>query len=294
MRQSSAQVESGVEVRRGFPYDETIDPFLELVHYKGLRRWDWQPRRGTAVITYVLDGEVAVEDTTGNQGVLRPGEVQVLVAGAGALHDVAASAEALEIHVNLPAAEKFCAPSSKNYFCPTFHGDGFRARVLAGAAFGLTGPISLPIHLIDVDAESGAQIQHDLPASFGLFVFIYHGTCLVGPEKVSVSSGDFLILDPDDDDDDVSASTRALITVPDDNTTACSDDGDSSGGSHCKFLLLAGTPLREPIARYGPFVMTSYADVAKAFADYNAGTFCPPPPESPGPSPAPSPHEGDG
>mmetsp|Transcript_8564 Transcript_8564/g.28066 ORF Transcript_8564/g.28066 Transcript_8564/m.28066 type:complete len:341 (+) Transcript_8564:163-1185(+) len=294
----------GLEVRRPFPgggspnfLGEQFDPFLLLDHFGPVVTGPgeavgapWHPHRGFATISYLLEGELTHKDSAGNAGTLRPGDFQLMVAGAGIIHDESPSAyikahggrqEGFQIWVNLKAEDKMCAPTYQDFGAdevPTFHGENFVAKVASGTAFGLEGPAQspVPIHFVDVHATAGAVVAHDLPKSMSLGVYVYRGRALFFKDKdkddrnnegnsgngdVAAEEGQFVVLgEGSPAAEGGAASTRALVTVPDDVAT-------------CQFLILAGEPLREPMARYGPFVMNTNAQIAKAYTDYNAGNF---------------------
>lgn len=268
---------AGFQVRRPIPspaLGEQLDPYLLLDHLgpADLRPGEakgapWHPHRGFQTISYLLDGELVHKDSAGNTGTLRPGDFQLMTAGAGIIHDESPSedmmrrggtSEGFQIWVNLDRANKMIPPSYQDVSAediPRFEGDHFYAKVAAGEAFGLRGPVETltPIHFVDVHAKAGACIEHDLPLSWSLGIYVYRGTAIVG--DCMVSEGQLGVCGYGDDQGASQSSVR--VTVPE----------------AARFLLLAGKPLREPLARYGPFVMTTRDELLAAFSDYQSGNF---------------------
>jgi len=274
---------AGFEVRRPIPsraLGEQFDPFLLLDHLGPVEFGPgeaagapWHPHRGFQTISYLLDGELEHKDSTGNAGTLRPGDFQLMTAGAGIVHDESPSeamkrdggrTEGFQIWVNLARAEKMTPPSYQDVEAariPKVERDGFVAAVAAGDAFGAKGPVetATPIHFVDVQARAGATIEHAVPASWSAGVYVYRGEALVAPSGQRVAEGQFAAFAP----------TTTTTTTGDESTTVLRVDVPR--GSSTRFLILAGRPLREPIARHGPFVMSTRAEVAQAFEDYEAG-----------------------
>ena len=265
----------GFIVRRPFPTQglDMVDPFLMLDEMGPITYGPGEaigapdhPHRGFETITYILDGEVEHKDSAGHHGVIRPGGVQWMTAGSGVVHSEMPSAEIRErggrvhgfqIWLNLPAAHKMTPPRYQERSAaqiPTATSPDGKAKVtvIAGRALGVDAAISThsPIHYHHWSLQPGAVVETDLPTDLGAFVYVFSGAADVGPEHTTTREGQVAMLAEGD---------RVRLSVP----------ADATEGA--ELLLLAGTPLREPVARYGPFVMSEPAEIHQAIADYQAG-----------------------
>jgi quercetin 2,3-dioxygenase len=220
------------------------------------------PHRGFETVTYILSGEFEHEDSAGHRGVLRPGDVQWMTAGAGVVHsempsravrDAGGRVHGFQIWVNLPASLKMTQPRYQEVASakiPTADSpDGLaRVRVIAGEALGASAIIDTltPIVYQDWLLKPGADVTVALaPEQQGL-VYVFQGTARVGNGNTAVGDGQLAVLAEGD-----SVRLRA------------SEDA--------RLLLLAGVPLKEPVARYGPFVMNTPQEIQQAFRDYQSG-----------------------
>lgn len=220
------------------------------------------PHRGFETVTYVLSGEFEHEDSAGHRGVLRSGDVQWMTAGAGVVHsempsravrDAGGRVHGFQIWVNLPARLKMTQPRYQEVASakiPTAESaDGLsRVRVIAGEALGASAIIDTltPIVYQDWSLKPGADVTVPLaPEQHGL-VYVFQGTARVGDSDTAVGDGQLAVL----------------------------ADGDSvrlRASEDARLLLLAGVPLKEPVARYGPFVMNTPQEIQQAFRDYQSG-----------------------
>jgi redox-sensitive bicupin YhaK (pirin superfamily) len=224
------------------------------------------PHRGFETVTYVLSGEFEYEDSAGHRGVLRPGDVQWMTAGAGIIHsempsravrDAGGRVHGFQIWVNLPAQLKMTQPRYQEVTSakiPTAEStDGLaQVRVIAGEALGARAVIDTltPIVYQDWSLKPGADVTLPLAAEQQALVYVFEGAVRVGDEGKAVADGQMAVLAAGD-----SVRLRAA-------------DGASSGA---RLLLLAGVPLNEPVARYGPFVMNTPQEIQQAFRDYQSG-----------------------
>jgi len=263
---------AGFIVRRPFPTQglDLVDPFLLLdemgpVDYapgEAVGAPD-HPHRGFETITYMLDGQFEHEDSAGHKGVLRPGDVQWMTAGAGIVHSEMPSHEIREkggrvhgfqIWVNLPATLKMTRPRyqevSGDKIPQAASPDGrARVRVIAGEAFGVKAVIDthIPIVYQDWTLDAGADVTVALPREQQALAYVFQGSALVGNEGKEIRDGQL-----------------AMFAAGD----AVRLRGAAGGG---RLLLLAGVPTKEPVARYGPFVMNTQAEIAQAVRDYQSG-----------------------
>ncbi|CAN5338282.1 pirin family protein [soil metagenome] len=268
-------VGDGFPVRSLFSYDtlgQPLSPFL-LLDYAGpaqfapaaqARGVGQHPHRGFETVTIVYDGEVAHRDSTGQGGVIGPGDVQWMTAGAGILHEefhspeFARSGGALEmvqLWVNLPAKDKMTAPGYQGItdaMIPVvaLPDDAGRVRVIAGAFGGQAGPARTftPINVWDLRLGAGKRADFSAPAGHTVALVVLHGTVLVNGDAVA-REAQLVRLDRDGSDFTLEANSDVTL------------------------LVLTGEPIDEPIVGHGPFVMNSRAEIAQAITDFNAGRF---------------------
>ncbi|MGO8969384.1 MAG: pirin family protein [Myxococcaceae bacterium] len=263
----------GFVVRRPYPTAglSLVDPFLLLdemgpVAYRpgeAVGAPD-HPHRGFETVTYLLEGESEHEDSAGHAGTLRPGDVQWMTAGSGVVHSELPSprireqggrVHGFQVWVNLPRRDKLMAPRYQEIAAAAIpvgrSADGLaEARVVAGEALGARAVIQTrtPIFFQDWTLRPGAQVALALPAEHQASAYVFGGEALVAGTRVS--DGQLALLGPGDAVE-LGAATRA------------------SGPA--RLLLLSGVPLREPVARYGPFVMNTPEEIHQAILDFQAG-----------------------
>jgi len=265
---------AGVKLRRviGQPQLPDLDPFLMLDEFGTDRAEDYiagfpdHPHRGFETVTYMLDGRMRHRDNHGNEGVLVPGSVQWMTAGRGLVHSEMPEQQegrmrGFQLWLNLPAREKMTAPRYQEFGpqqIPSVQPSaGVTARVIAGQVDGVRGPISQPATdptYLDVALEPGAQFRHELPADDAAFLYVFEGEIRVGEESSAVRTHELAVL---------SAGGEIRLT----GVAAGSD------GKVARAILVAGRPLREPVAKYGPFVMNTRAELQQAFEDFQNGRF---------------------
>jgi quercetin 2,3-dioxygenase len=221
------------------------------------------PHRGFETVTYVLEGELEHEDSAGHRGALRAGDVQWMTAGAGIVHSEEPSralrerggrVHGFQVWVNLPARLKMTTPryqeipAAKIPTAETPDGKA-RVRVVAGEALGARAVIDThtPIVYQDWSIDDGADVTSSLPRDHQALVYVFQGSLRVGNDERLVSDGQMAILSPGE-----------LVRFR----------GAPGGG---RLLLLAGVPLGEPVARYGPFVMNSEDEIVQAVRDFQTG-----------------------
>lgn len=241
-----------------------LDPFLLLDEFQTddpndyLAGFPSHPHRGFETVTYMIHGAMEHQDSVGNQGRLGPGAAQWMTAGRGIVHSEMPKQErglmwGFQLWVNLPRARKLIAPRYQDIapaLIPEAEVDGARVRVVAGAAFGQTGPVSgidVEPTFLDLALQPGARFTHALPRAHSAFVYVTDGAVRAGPSRREVKKGELAALGEGD---------SALLF------------GERGGG---RVLLLAGRPLGEPVARGGPFVMNTAEEIQQAWADYRSG-----------------------
>jgi quercetin 2,3-dioxygenase len=244
-----------------------LDPFLLFDEFGSDSASDYiagfpdHPHRGFETVTYMLAGRMRHRDNHGNSGLLESGGAQWMTAGRGIVHSEMPEQESglmrgFQLWVNLPARDKMAAPRYQDVApaaIPEVAREGGTVRVLAGTYGGVTGPMraaaTRPTYL-DVHLPAGGSFAHDLPEGDTAFIYVYDGAIEIGaPDaRQPVCRSQLAVLG---DGARVGAKTRAPA----------------------RFVLVAGRKLNEPVARYGPFVMNTQAELRQAFLDFQEGRF---------------------
>ncbi len=244
-----------------------LDPFLMLDAFGTDNPEDYiggfpdHPHRGFETVTYMIAGRMRHRDSAGNEGLLQNGGVQWMTAGRGVIHSELPEQEdgrmeGFQLWLNLAAADKMSAPWYRDIQSddiPQFStDDGVTARVIAGASHGVSGAMqrdtTQPLYL-DLHFDHAASFAQHLPANHNAFVYVYRGTLKIGAE--SVPEQRMAILNNGVDTDGVVLHAEGPARA----------------------LLIAGQPLNEPIAQYGPFVMNTNEQIFQAVEDFRAGRF---------------------
>ena len=262
---------AGVRLKRsiGTPSLDHLDPFLLLDQFDTENADDYiagfpdHPHRGFETVTYMIDGRMRHQDTSGGGGLLRSGGVQWMTAGRGIVHSEMPEQEdglmkGFQLWVNLPARDKMNAPRYQNIepedVPEVTHDDGAKIRVVAGSYDGVAGAVGgiavEPLYL-DVGLPAGARVEIPIPAGHAAFLYPFEGVLMVGADGSARPVAD------------------SEIAVLSDGETVTLAGGDDGG----RGILVAGRPIREPIARHGPFVMNTREEIMQAFQDYEAGRF---------------------
>jgi redox-sensitive bicupin YhaK (pirin superfamily) len=220
------------------------------------------PHRGFETVTYLIDGAMEHEDSHGHRGALQPGDVQWMTAGAGVIHSEMPAREITErggrthgfqIWVNLPQSLKMSTPRYQEYAAgrlPLIAGAGRWIRVIAGTVDGQTSPIqtTVPTTLLHVRLDPFASTTIDVPPDSNAIVHTIAGDGNVEHTRL--------------EDHRVALISHAPPSVR-----------LEAGENGFEALVIAAMPLGEPVARYGPFVMNTRAELEQAFTDYQAGRF---------------------
>eukprot|EP00897_Mesotaenium_endlicherianum_P006922 jgi/Mesen1/6258/ME000323S05385 len=233
---------------------DTLDPFLLLDEAKRFE-----------TVTYVIDGVMSHEDFEGHAGLLRSGDVQWMTAGRGIVHsELPASPRqnhGLQLWVNLPARDKMCKPNYQELAhgeIPQAERGGVRVKVIAGEAMGVSSPVRTlnPTMYLDFTMRPGSEMHQAIPEGWNAFCYVLAGSASFGAPDAR-ESGPHTTLHLGRGDG-VSVWKRA--------------GPPGGGGGDCRFLLIAGRPIGEPVAQYGPFVMNTQAEIKQAMSDYQLGT----------------------
>ncbi len=259
---------AGVKLKRsiGIPEFDFIDPFLMFDEFGSENKDDYiagfpsHPHRGIETVTYMLSGEFRHEDSTGNKGDLGPGSVQWMTAAGGIIHSEMPIMKEGKLHgfqlwVNMPAKLKMGKPSYQNIEpneIPEFKDQEKKIKIIAGKYHDKIGPvkgISVDPIYIDVELEKDNIFNFIIPSSHNAFVYLVTGEIKIGNKKHDQLQNSNLICLQNGNDLNISAIKKS------------------------KFLVIAGKPIGEPIARGGPFVMNTKEEILKAVQDYHSGNF---------------------
>jgi len=258
---------AGVKLKRSIGVEPNyFDPFLMLDEFGSDNKDDYiggfpaHPHRGIETVTYMLAGEFEHKDSTGAKGKMKPGDVQWMKTGSGIIHSEMPAMPDGKLHgfqlwVNMPAKLKMNKPdyiyidASKM----SIHKDeGRQIKVIAGKFENAEGPVKghnvEPVYF-DVELNKDKDFNFSLPSTHNSFIYLINGEIEIGKQK----------------HDQVKDSTLILLTQGEDLTVRAKSDA--------KFLVISGKPINEEIARGGPFVMNTKAEILQAVQDYHNGTF---------------------
>lgn len=262
---------AGARVRRsiGTPQLRNFSPFLMLDHFsiKPGAGFPDHPHRGQETITYLLEGGVDHEDFAGNKGSLSAGDLQFMTAGRGIVHaemprqnpDGSANV-GLQLWVDLPQELKACEPRYRDLRAseiPTVDVDDSRVtvKVISGQSHGIDSVKDLaytPVWILDITIRPGGKITQPLPKNWNAFAYTLEGDVIVGKDGQSRVVEQF----------------HNIVFEPEGEVVHFEVDAGAS--KPARLALIAGTPLDQPIVQYGPFVLNSKEEVAKALYDYQS------------------------
>ncbi|MBQ5947079.1 pirin family protein [Massilia sp. ST3] len=260
---------AGVKINRVLtgPLQRRLDPFLMLDAFGSEKPGDYiagfpeHPHRGFETVTYMLHGRMRHRDSAGNEGLITDGGVQWMTAGRGVAHSEMPEQneglmEGFQLWLNLPAKDKMTDPWYRDIpteEVPRFTLDGgVTVQVIAGSTHGVDGAVqreaTQPLYL-DLEIPAGVTVAQPIPAGHNAFVYVFRGEAVI--EGKGVASGRMAILD----------------------NTPGADGVRIKAAAPTRLLVLAGRPLNEPIAQYGPFVMNTQDQLYQAVEDFRAGRF---------------------
>ena len=257
------------------PLQRRLDPFLMLDAFSSDSASDYiggfpdHPHRGFETVTIMLEGRMRHRDSVGNVGLLEPGSVQWMTAGRGIVHSEMPEQQegrmaGFQLWVNLAAADKMTAPAYRDIASSSVpeytDAAGVRVRVIAGASGDVAGAVARPKTepvVLDLTIPPGAAFDAELPAGHNAFAYVFAATA------VAVGAGD-----------------AATAIEPERMAILANDGGDgvrfavaADAAAPARVLVVAGRPLGEPIAQYGPFVMNTSAELQRAFHDFQSGAL---------------------
>lgn len=270
---------AGFFIRRPFPTSlvDNIDPFLLLDHMEPVALAPGEakgapdhPHRGFETVTYLLEGGMEHKDSAGNSGKLGPGDVQWMTAGAGVVHSEMPDHNLLknggrlhgfQLWVNLPQQDKMVAPryqdtpSGRIPLAQTEDGT-VSVKIIAGESLGQQAVIEtrIPILYLHITLKPNAVFTQTVPAGYNIFAYVVDGSACIGAGSGEIETEN-------------QATADQLILYRNDGDSVTLKAGPEGLGA----LLIGGTPLKEPIARYGPFVMNTQQEIVQAFEDFRSG-----------------------
>ena len=260
---------AGVKINRVLTQalQRRLDPFLMLDAFGSDKAGDYiagfpeHPHRGFETVTYMLTGNMRHRDSAGHEGAITNGGVQWMTAGRGVIHSEMPEQneglmEGFQLWLNLAAKDKMSAPWYRDIpaeAVPRFTLDsGATVQVIAGSSHGVAGAVQRevtePLYL-DIELPAGATFEQALPAGHNAFLYVFRGEVVV--EGKAVPQARMAILD----------------------NAKAADGVRIKASQPSRLLLIAGRPLNEPIAQYGPFVMNTQAEVFQAVEDFRNGKF---------------------
>jgi quercetin 2,3-dioxygenase len=250
---------------------QRISPFLMLDfnaafdfgasdHIRGV---DVHPHKGFETVTIAYKGSVAHNDSAGNSGVIHPGDVQWMTAGAGILHKEyheetfakkGGLFEMVQLWVNLPKKDKLTPPHYQSITKDQIGkvelaNNAGVVNVIAGAFNNITGAAKTysPVNVFDIKLNNGGEVQTSLPSGYNTALLVINGSVTVNDEKAAEHS--FVLFKNDGEDIHIKADEDSVV------------------------LVLSGEPLNEPIASYGPFVMNTQQEIIESIEEFQAGKF---------------------
>ena len=292
-QQASPTMEgAGVHLHRAFGFQDPSaqDPFLLLDDFRNddpdayRRGFPWHPHRGIETITYVLEGAVEHSDSLGNTGNLKAGDIQWMTAGSGILHQEMPTGNArgqmhgFQLWANLPGSLKMTAPRYQDVEAKeipeVIDDDGTRVKIVIGEFWGKRGPVdgiaADPLYL-DIRVPASLKKRFKVDTYRNTFAYVFDGQARF--TDASAPSGIFL-------EKEVLGQELNIRDMSGNRTLVRFGTGDEievqAGPDGVRFLLVAGTPIKEPVAWHGPIVMNTQTELQQAFAELRNNTFIKP------------------
>jgi len=282
---------AGVDINRVFGHGDTsiTDPFLMLDHLQNndpvnfMAGFPWHPHRGIETITYVLDGGVEHQDSLGNSGSLKAGDVQWMTAGSGIVHQEMPHEASgpifhgFQLWANLPSAKKMMDPRYQDIpsveIPEVTEDDGTRARIITGSFWGKTGPvvgIETDPRYLDIIMPPGRTRRFKINLEHHAFAYVFSGSGHFRDASAPVPVMTEYVTDK-------GVSDPIAAHAVENRNLVLFDRGDEisvqAGPEGIRFLLVSGQPLKEPVAWHGPIVMNTREELIQAFDEYQKGTF---------------------
>ena len=280
---------AGVNLHRVFGFGDTkpFDPFLMMDDFRNdepdkyMKGFPWHPHRGIETITYVLSGTVEHADSLGNNGLLGDGDIQWMTAGSGIIHQEMPKGNnkgemhGFQLWANLPSNQKMTAPRYQDIKSKEIKSlvedDGTIIKVIAGNYRGYNGPVdgiaAEPEYLdIYIPPLKCKKFPFDTRRQGFAYIFEGEGNFHNASKPVGVKV-----------EKEFQGQEIELRDLSGNRTLVVFDSGDEvavqAGENGVRFLLISGTPIKEPVAWHGPIVMNSQEELRQAFNELNNGTF---------------------
>ncbi|MBI3996017.1 MAG: pirin family protein [Candidatus Omnitrophica bacterium] len=280
---------AGVKLNRVFGFHQVpeLDPFLLLDNFGSdnrddyIRGFPWHPHRGMETITYVLDGDVEHQDSLGNKGIIKPGDVQWMTAGSGIIHQEMPQGSpsgrmfGFQLWANLPKVQKMMAPRYREVTSTQIPQvktpEGATVRIIAGKVGETQGPVKeivIDPEYLDVSLPAGKTFTHAVKPGYTVFAYVVEGEGYFDPSRSAfdrqAAGENYFDMQPP------CACTEGTIALyePAGNTVVVTTEKKP-----VRFLLISGKPLKEPVAWYGPIVMNTQDELRTAFSEFKSGTF---------------------
>jgi quercetin 2,3-dioxygenase len=276
---------AGVHLKRAFGYYEVpqFDPFLLMDDFRNddpgkyLKGFPWHPHRGIETITYMLEGSAEHGDSMGNKGTIGPGDVQWMTAGSGIIHQEMpkpgpdGKMYGFQLWANLPASHKMMTPRYQDVKADDIPEvmleNGIKIRIICGEIDGVFGPVKdiiIDPEYLDITIHAGTEYFHHTKTGYTVFIYVIGGKGVTGNEEETRGQGE--------------EETRGQgVAVVENGMLVLYEDGDQvhikPEGAFVRFLLVAGKPLKEPIAWGGPIVMNTKDELDTAFEEFRSGRF---------------------
>lgn len=268
---------AGVRLRRVFGYPEVkmMDPFLLLDDFGSddpndyMAGFPWHPHRGIETVTYMIQGLVEHQDSIGNKGIIRSGDIQWMTAGSGIIHQEMPGRwegmmRGFQLWVNLPSDQKMMDPRYQEVSSANIpfvqRDDGTRIGVISGDVDGVRGPVTdivVDPEYLDITLPSGVEFTHSVHPRYTVFAYILEGSGVFEPDGDMIDAL-HLVLFGDGEEIRISAGKGK---------------GKEKDKEGIRFILVSGKPIGEPVAWYGPIVMNTQEELETAFKEYRDGTF---------------------
>jgi quercetin 2,3-dioxygenase len=279
VKSETTQDGEGVTLNRSFPnsYISEFDPFLLLDEMGPMdvkpgkqKGFPNHPHRGFETVTYLLEGKFEHKDSQGHAGIISAGDVQWMTAGSGVIHSEMPEKEfsksggklhGFQLWVNLPKSNKMMKPryqeiSQSKIPSGTTENGNVTVKVITGESLGAKAVIDTitPIMYLHFKLEPGSKIVQPVSVDYNVFAYVIKGKGLFEQSNDSnkiIERGNLVIFDKDGKEINIQATEDSEVPL--------------------ELLLIGGIPLREPIARYGPFIMNTQQEIYQAIEDYRSG-----------------------
>jgi len=279
---------AGVKLRRAFGFGNTteLDPFLLLDDFRNenpddyLAGFPWHPHRGIETITYVLAGTVEHGDSLGNRGQMGPGDLQWMTAGRGILHqemprgDEHGRMHGFQLWANLPSSLKMTEPRYQDIAAQDIpdvtDDDGTRVRVICGHFWGKRGPVqgvAADPRYLDISVPPGRRKRLRVDRAHHAFAYVFAGAGTFRDASAPLGVPNELTGAVDEANANETGNRSLVVFDQGDEVTV------QAGEEGIRFLLVSGKPIEEPVAWYGPIVMNTREELARAAEELRNGTF---------------------